>query len=200
MAGFQLSLFGRAEPAFDGAFAAARRAALPGDAWIDHQPGWLAGGDSVYTSLSGTVDWKHERRVMYDREVDVPRLTAWFEPGTAPALLREMSSALSKRYGARLDRVSTAWYRDGRDSVAWHRDKVMRDLSSSIVAIVSLGQPRRFLVRPFGGGASRAWTVGGGDLLVMGGSIQSLYEHCVPKARDGGPRISIMFRHGDSAL
>ena len=191
----QLSLFGRAEPAFDGSFASATRVELPGGAWLEHQPGWLSGSDALYLELADTVDWKSERRVMYDREVDVPRLTAWFEPGTAPALLQRMAAALGARHAVELDHISAAWYRDGSDSVAWHRDQIGRDRPESIVAIVSLGEPRRFLVRPHQGGASRAWSVGRGDLMVLGGTIQSLYDHSVPKARGAGPRISLMFRH-----
>ena len=63
------------------------------------------------------------------------------------------------------------------------------------VAIVSTGQPRPFHLRPRGGGASRSWQLGHGDLFVMGGSCQHDWEHCVPKIAAAGPRLSIMFRH-----
>jgi alkylated DNA repair dioxygenase AlkB len=87
-------------------------------------------------------------------------------------------------------------YRDGTDSVAWHGDTVRKTMPEPIVAIVSLGQPRRFLLRPRGGGASIRYELGTGDLLVMGGTCQHTWEHSVPKARSAGPRLSVTFRHG----
>jgi alkylated DNA repair dioxygenase AlkB len=87
-------------------------------------------------------------------------------------------------------------YRDGRDSVAWHRDRIAKEIEDPIVVLVSLGEPRRFLVRPHGGGRSRAFRLGRGDLLVTGGRFQREWEHSVPKVAKAGPRISIAFRHG----
>jgi hypothetical protein len=80
--------------------------------------------------------------------------------------------------------------------VAWHRDRIAREISDPIVVLVSLGEPRKFLVRPHGGGPSRAFRLGGGDLLVTGGRFQRDWEHAVPKVAKAGPRISIAFRHG----
>jgi alkylated DNA repair dioxygenase AlkB len=72
---------------------------------------------------------------------------------------------------------------------------VARDLAEAVVAIVSLGGRRRFLLRPTGGGRSVRFDVGAGDLLVMGGSCQRTWEHAVLKtARPVGPRISVQFR------
>ena len=87
-------------------------------------------------------------------------------------------------------------YRGGRDSVAWHGDTIGRGrMEDTMVAIVSLGSPRHLLLRPRGGGATIRQQLGHGDLLVMGGSCQRTWEHCVPKsARPCGPRISIQFR------
>jgi hypothetical protein len=70
-----------------------------------------------------------------------------------------------------------------------------------IVAPVSLGAPRRFLLRPEGGGRSRAFVAGRGDLLVTGGTTQRTWEHAVPKVARAGPRPTVAFRHGpDPAL
>jgi alkylated DNA repair dioxygenase AlkB len=87
-----------------------------------------------------------------------------------------------------------ALYRDGQDSVAWHRDHMPKD-RPTLVAILTLGTPRRFLVRPFGGGSSRAFQLGWGDLLVMGGMCQTRWQHSVPKQKRTAPRISCVFRH-----
>jgi alkylated DNA repair dioxygenase AlkB len=90
-------------------------------------------------------------------------------------------------------------YRNGRDSVAWHRDKLPQSLVDPIVALVSLGEPRRFLLRPRGGGRSHRFQLGAGDLLVTGGRTQRDWEHTVPKVAAAGPRISVAFRHSRPA-
>jgi alkylated DNA repair dioxygenase AlkB len=86
-------------------------------------------------------------------------------------------------------------YRDGRDSVAWHGDHIDRAIAEPIVPLVSLGEPRKLLFRPKGGGPSRAFLLGRGDLLVTGGTTQRTWEHAVPKVARAGPRISIAFRY-----
>jgi alkylated DNA repair dioxygenase AlkB len=193
----QLDLFGAVAPAFDGGFAAIRRAELADGAWVEHQPGWLRGHDALFDELERTVDWRRERRHMYDRVVDVPRLIAGL-PRTGEqvdhALIEAMRVALSARYGEAFVCATAALYRDGKDSVAWHGDTTARDLPQALVATVSLGAPRRFLLRPAAGGASLAFALGGGDLLVMGGSCQRTWRHCVPKVASAGPRIALMFR------
>jgi alkylated DNA repair dioxygenase AlkB len=107
---------------------------------------------------------------------------------------------LSERYAAELgERFVTAGmclYRDGRDSVAWHGDRIGRakDLDT-MVAILSVGSARSLLLRPRGGGESMGFSLGHGDLVVMGGSCQRAWDHCIPKtAKTVGPRISIQFR------
>jgi alkylated DNA repair dioxygenase AlkB len=89
-----------------------------------------------------------------------------------------------------------AAYRDGRDSVAFHGDRLGIRRADAIVAIVALGFPRRFLLRRAGGGSSRQFNFGGGDLLVMGGTCQLTWEHAVPKAAYAELRISVQFRSG----
>ncbi|MDQ3217880.1 MAG: alpha-ketoglutarate-dependent dioxygenase AlkB, partial [Actinomycetota bacterium] len=103
---------------------------------------------------------------------------------------------LSEHYGVVFDSVGFNLYRDGKDSVAWHGDHIHKEIERPIVVLVSLGQPRRFLLRPKGGGRSRVFTLGGGDLLVTGGLTQRTWEHAVPKVAKAGPRISVAFRHG----
>jgi alkylated DNA repair dioxygenase AlkB len=89
-------------------------------------------------------------------------------------------------------------YRDGADSVAWHRDRIPPEIADPVMALVSLGEPRTFLLRPQGGGNSCAFRLGHGDLLVTGGQTQRRFEHSVPKVRASGPRMSLAFRHGVS--
>ncbi|MDB4989475.1 MAG: alkylated repair protein [Myxococcaceae bacterium] len=194
-ADMQLSLWGQAEPALEHAFTRLRRVQLDDSSWLDYAPGFVSGHQTLFERLMSTMRWKQERRLMYEREVDVPRLYASApEDGPLDPLLAEAAAALAQRYGASFDRVGLAHYRDGRDSVAWHRDHLPRD-RPTLVAIVSLGAPRKLLVRPFGGGASRAYALGAGDLFVMGGMCQASWEHAVPKQKHAEPRMSCVFRH-----
>jgi alkylated DNA repair dioxygenase AlkB len=189
-----------AEPAIDPAFARLTRIQLDQRAWVDHTTGWVTGSDEVFRRLREEAAWQHPVVPMYGRMVAQPRLTAWWrlesdEPPFLP-LVEEMRVALSRRYGVTFDSVGLNLYRDGRDSVAWHRDRIANDIDEPLVAIVSVGAPRRFLLRPGTRGTSRALHLGGGDLLVTGGSCQRTWQHTVPKVAKAGPRISITFRHG----
>lgn len=178
-------------PAFDPEFRALERHELGLGAWIDRVPGWVRGDASLFAELARDLDWRHERRPMYDRVVDVPRLLA-----RVPAhdLVEAMRVALSARYGEVFVHVTAALYRDGRDSVAFHGDTTARDMLEATVATVSLGAPRKFLVKPTEGGRSRAFALGGGDLVVMGGTCQRTHRHAIPKVAHAEPRIALMFR------
>ena len=94
----------------------------------------------------------------------------------------------------RLVAITANLYRDGNDSVAWHGDRIGRKHADTVVAILSLGSTRRFLLRPDGGGPSIRYELAPGDLIVLGGTCQKTWEHCVPKRAWAGPRISVMFR------
>lgn len=188
---------------------AVTRTVLAHGAWVDVRPGWLTGSDALFARLAEQVPWRAERRQMYERVLDVPRLLSWYGEGDVlpEGVLSEAREALSAHYRAELGEpfrtAGLCYYRDGRDSVAWHGDTQGRSRTEdTLVAILSVGAPRALLLRPRGGGA-RAGAAGGsvrrmlghGDLLVMGGSCQRTWEHCVPKtARPVGPRISIQFR------
>ena len=192
----QLSLVDRAaySATFDPNFSSLRRTELGFDGWVDYAPRWLDGHSILFDRLRREGTWSSGRRLMYERFVDVPRLLGDLPQGSRPAVVDAMAEVLSARYGARFDAVSLALYRDGADSVAYHQDKGLQDMPESTLAIVSVGEPRSFRLRPLGGGASLAFRCGWGDLLVMGGTCQRHWEHGVPKARQAGPRMSIMFR------
>jgi alkylated DNA repair dioxygenase AlkB len=193
-------LFDSAEIAFDDTWRHVRRTALDETCWLDHGPGWLSGSDELFRRLLATRSWAQRTRWMVDRRVLEPRLTApWSASAGSPLepdILERMRRALSARYGVEFDSVGFNLYRDGRDSVAWHRDRIARHVRDPVIAIVSLGEPRRFLLRPRAGGRSRAFDLGRGDLLVTGGRSNREWLHCVPKVRRAGPRISLAFRHG----
>ena len=214
----QPSLFGLDEPSFDSTFAAVEHHELDHGAWVDYQPGWLTGHQRVFDELLDLVEWQHQQRPMYERIVDVPRLTGSLPTPSLPSdgpdrpstsgrqaptvavgpLVKAMGGALGARYGVDLERIGLALYRDGRDSVAWHGDQVARHRYQALVATVSVGEPRPFRLRPKAGRRTSrpvpTFQLGHGDLIVMGGTCQRTWDHAVPKVARAGPRIVIMFR------
>jgi len=201
----QGSLFDQTDQLRLGPLDGIRRTRLGLGAWIDVLPGWLGGSDGLFERLAAEVPWRAERRKMYDQVVDVPRLLAFYGADDAlpHPVLDEARDALSAHYADELGEPFTTaglcYYRDGRDSVAWHGDRIGRGAhEDTMVAILSVGSPRDLLLRPMRGGESVRRPLGHGDLIVMGGSCQRTWEHSVPKTtRAAGPRISIQFRpHG----
>ncbi|MFJ2886997.1 alpha-ketoglutarate-dependent dioxygenase AlkB [Streptomyces sp. NPDC087305] len=201
----QGSLFDQTDQLRLGPLDGIRRTALGLGAWIDVLPGWLSGADALFEQLATEVPWRAERRQMYDQVVAVPRLLAFYGDDDAlpHPVLAEARNALSAYYARELGEPfatsGLCYYRDGRDSVAWHGDRIGRGArEDTMVAILSVGTPRDLLLRPVRGGESVRRPLGHGDLIVMGGSCQRTWEHCVPKtSRAAGPRISVQFRpHG----
>jgi alkylated DNA repair dioxygenase AlkB len=179
-----------------------RRTTLSRGAWVDLLPAWVHGSDALFERLVEAVPWYAEKRQMYERVVDVPRLLSFYDEGAAlpDPLLDEARRRLSSHYLPELGEPFTTagfcFYRDGKDSVAWHGDTIGRSKTEdTMVAIVSFGSPRRLMLRPRGGGASVGFALGHGDLIVMGGSCQRTWEHAILQtARPAGPRISVQFR------
>ena len=203
MSALQSSLFdGDGEPALTALGAGLVRTQLDARSWVDHQLGWVVGSDALFDDLLRAAPWRAERRQMYDRVVDVPRLVCWYAAAAElpHAVLAEARLRLSAHYRDTLPEgfasAGLCLYRDGRDSVAWHGDTIGRGRTEdTLVAILSLGAPRALVLRPRGGGPSTRFVLGHGDLLVMGGSCQREWEHAVPKTtRPAGPRISVQFR------
>jgi alkylated DNA repair dioxygenase AlkB len=197
---FQPSLLGREPPGLDPGFRSLVRIPLDETAWLDHAPGWVTGADALFEEVLRARRWGQRTRHMHQGKVLEPRLTSLWtldsgEP-LLPSLVEELRRALSERYGVLFDSAGFNLYRDGRDSVAWHGDHIDKGIADPIVPLVSLGEPRKLLFRPKGGGRSRAFLLGRGDLLVTGGLAQRSWEHAVPKVARAGPRISIAFRYG----
>jgi alkylated DNA repair dioxygenase AlkB len=182
------------------------RCALGDGAWVDYRPNWVLRPDLLFERLVDEVPWRAERRPMYQRTVDVPRLVSFYDEGAElpHPTLDEARQVLGHRYATEatgpLRTVGACLYREGSDSVAWHSDRTLRAAAAALVAIVSLGARRRFLLRPASGGPARRYDLGDGDLLVMGGTCQKHFEHSVPKtSRPVEPRISVQFRTGGAA-
>ena len=137
---------------------------------------------------------------MYDNVVEVPRLIArQIDNNLGHPIIQKMLDAFFERYGIWLKSIMLSWYRNGNDSVAWHRDRVKANVDS-FVASVSTGFPRKFRIRLLSGGPTHEFSLGWGDLLVMGGSCQQTCEHTVPKAQKVGPRITIILRDAENFL
>jgi len=193
----QPSLFDLGAPTFDPTFRGVRRVDIGLGAWVEYAPRFLVGHAEVFRQLREGSCWHARRRPMYDQVVDVPRLLASYpQDGALPAVVRQISHVLSRRYARNLTRISAALYRDGNDSVAPHGDR-LTNRRDAVVAILSLGEPRRLLLRPTQRGApvgGHDFSLGWGDLLVMGGTCQDTWQHGVPKCAWAGPRISIQLR------
>jgi alkylated DNA repair dioxygenase AlkB len=186
------------------------RRQLGDGAFVEIRAGWLSnatpGEEELLDALLSTVPWRTERRQMYDRVVDVPRLVSFhdltIEDPPHPELTRlrrRLNDIYAGELGEPFTTVGLCCYRDGSDSVAWHGDTIGRSSSEdTMVAILSLGATRTFALRRRGGGPSLRLPLAHGDLLVMGGSCQRTWEHAVPKtSAPTGPRVSIQFRPRD---
>ena len=185
--------------AVDRSFATAHRVQLDPASWVEHVPGWLTGDEALMDLLRELASWERRTRWMYDKRVDEPRLTAEY-PVIADAphpVFGLLAGALSEHYRTPYERLWMNWYRDHDDSTGWHADRPANRLAEATIPVLSLGATRRFLIRPAGGGASTGFTVGGGDLVVMGGRCQKDWQHMVPKQKTGAAgRMSLNFSPG----
>ncbi|MCW3157748.1 alpha-ketoglutarate-dependent dioxygenase AlkB [Micropruina sonneratiae] len=200
--GFQAGLFSDVAVEVPPLVGRVERVSLSRGAWVDLVPGWVAGADEVFPRLVEGIPWRAERREMYDRTVDVPRLLCMYAEGEQlpDPVLTQARAELNRHYADELGEefvtAGCCYYRDGRDSVAWHGDRVGRSRrEDTMVAIVSFGAPRHLSLRPAGGRLHGSYPLGHGDLIVMGGSCQRTWEHAILKtAKPVGPRISVQFR------
>src|SRR3954447_11176357 len=185
---------------------ASERLDLGAGAWVDVARGWVVEPDELFEHLRDNVAWQTSRLFRYDHFVEERRLgAAWGRGSPIPhPALAEATRALQHEYGVQFDSFGMIHYRDGRDGQAFHRDTDMRWLDDTIIAILSLGARRPWLLRPRaakfddspGRGATHDLAPGAGDLIVMGGSAQAGWEHSVPYLADRTvePRISIQWR------
>ncbi len=197
MAALPLTLFGVQEPLVNPS-AQTSRLWLDASSWIDLTPGFLLGADTLLAQLESQMAWRRGRRLMYGTWHDEPRLTGEFAASgcVLPEVIETTRGALDRRYDRSFEGLFCNFYRDGSDSVAWHADRIGRTSVEPLVAIVSLGGPRTFALRPTGGGSGQSFSLHSGDLLLMGGSTQHAWEHSVPKMRKAPPRMSLTMRAG----
>lgn len=157
-----------------------------------------ATANAWFAALHDGVRWKQADRPMYDRVVAIPRLLASFSLADAPPglPLPSMLSVVERHVRAPFNAVGMNLYRDGADSVAMHGDKLGTIVAPHPIALLSLGAPRRMLVKAKAPGARAvAIDLASGSLLVMSHAAQSTHEHGIPKTKAAvGPRLSVVFR------
>ena len=167
---------------------------------IEYVPGFveLDRARTWFELLRAGVAWRSERRMMYDREVDVPRLVASFrlDDPEAPAPVLEAERRVVETTGTPFTNVGLNLYRDGRDSVAPHNDHTDEIVAGHPIALVSLGAARRMTIRSKARPVRRYdLDLEPGSLLVMSYETQATYDHGIPKTNDPvGERISMAFR------
>lgn len=157
-----------------------------------------ATAEAWFEQLRHGIEWTRHRRRMYDREVDVPRLVASCRLDEAPTglPLADMARRVSEHAPAPYNAVGLNLYRDGRDSVAMHNDKLHTLVPRQPIAILSLGDTRRMQLKPKGPGRGRIDVeLAHGSLLVMSHASQLTHDHGIPKTSQAvGPRMSVVFR------
>jgi alkylated DNA repair dioxygenase AlkB len=169
---------------------------------ITYLPGFVDAetAQAWFTELHDGVTWRSERREMYHREVDVPRLLGHFRldpaPDETPAAIMEAARRVVAHLRVPFNTVGLNLYRDGRDSVAPHNDHLYDIREGFPIALLSLGATRRMTIRAK---AAPRRTIHvdlePGSLLLMDYETQIHYTHSVPKVRESvGERISLAFR------
>lgn len=167
---------------------------------IDYHPGLVAPAcaSDWFDSLRAGIDWRSERRMMYERELDVPRLVAsWRLADPAlPAPLGEAAALVCGVLGVEFNAVGLNLYRDRHDSVAPHNDRLADLVEGQPIALLSLGVPRRMDIRAkHPPRRLLRLDLEPGSLLVMDYRTQLHYDHGIPKEKAAvGPRISLAFR------
>ncbi|MGQ4660259.1 alpha-ketoglutarate-dependent dioxygenase AlkB [Lysobacter sp. F6437] len=182
------------------------------DAGVAVDPDWLppAAADALFAALRGEVTWEVHRIRMFGREVDSPRLSCWigdpdaayrysgtrFEPHGWPAALRSIRNRLTDELGVDFNSVLANLYRDGRDSMGWHSDDEPELGPTPVIASISLGAARRFVLKHRRAPDHKvALELGHGSLLLMSGATQRNYKHALPRTtRPVGERINLTFR------
>lgn len=182
------------------------------DARLDFDPRWLTAmdADALFARLRADIAWATHRIRLFGREVDSPRLSCWIgDPGTAytysgtrfephpwPAALLALRERLQHDVGVPFNSVLANLYRGGRDSMGWHSDDERELGVEPVIASLSLGAARRFVLRHRRDPDSKlALDLPHGSLLLMGGQTQSHWRHALPRtAKPVGERINLTFR------
>lgn len=184
--------------------------------WIELDRGllcWQAGflaqsqADNAYLTLKNGIIWEQKAITLFGRRCLQPRLQAWhgdksyrysglkMEPRPWTPELLHLRTRCEQAAGTTFNSVLLNLYRDGQDSMGWHQDNEPELGSHPIIASLSLGGSRRFLLRNKQTDEKIEFLLGHGDLLIMAGSTQTHWQHSLPKtAKPCQPRINLTFR------
>jgi alkylated DNA repair dioxygenase AlkB len=167
---------------------------------IEYVPGAVPPAQAAqwFAALSTAIPWSMQRRRMYDRDVDVPRLTASFRLDDAdlPPVLSQAAEKARELAGVPFTSVGLNLYRDGDDSVAPHNDHLYEISAGFPIALLSLGATRRMTIRSKDR-PRRIFDLDleNGSFLIMSYETQKRYDHGIPKTKlPMAPRISAAFR------
>lgn len=154
--------------------------------------------ERIFGVLRNEIPWESDRRWMYDREVDVPRLTAHYGVPPFPPVLEEIRARIEPLVGTAIERIGLNFYRNERDSVAWHNDRIAEYGMAPTIALASFGATRRMLLRTkptVPRKRSLSLDLEPGSVLLMQGNSQLFWDHAIPKEKKPiGPRISVALR------
>ena len=185
-----------------------QRLDLPG-ADVRHDPDWLGADEAaaLFAALREALPWANHPVRLFGREHPAPRLSAWIgdaayrysgvvrEPGPWTPPLAALRDRLGAELGTAFNSVLANLYRSGDDAMGWHADDEPELGPTPLIASVSLGAVRRFVLKRRDGEGRLALDLPPGSLLVMAGATQALYRHAVPRTqRAVGPRINLTFR------
>ncbi|MFC0676885.1 alpha-ketoglutarate-dependent dioxygenase AlkB [Lysobacter korlensis] len=174
---------------------------------------WLPAdeADALLALLRGTIPWEVHRIRLFGREHPAPRLSCWigdpqasyrysgtrFEPRPWPDALQPLRMRLERELGIGFNSVLANLYRGGSDAMGWHSDDERELGETPVIASLSLGATRRFVLKHRTDADRRlALELPHGSLLVMAGQTQRHYRHALPRtARTVGERLNLTFRH-----
>jgi len=167
---------------------------------IEHRPDFLGAREAQawFEALHATIPWRAERRLMYERELDVPRLLASYRLADPrlPVPLGEAAARVRDAFAFDFNSVGLNLYRDGNDSVAMHNDRLGDLVEGQPIVLLSLGETRRMTIRAKRPPRRQLQVdLAAGSLLLMDYATQLHYDHGIPKEKVRlGPRISLAFR------
>jgi alkylated DNA repair dioxygenase AlkB len=165
--------------------------------------------DLYLHKMEENIDWKQESMNMYGKQVNFPRLTAWYgdndkpysfsgitlEPKTWNSELMEIKQKIEPLSNVVFNSVLLNRYRSGNDSISWHTDAEKELGLNPVIASVNFGATRKFQLRHIHTKEKLEIELTHGSLLVMKGQLQHYWQHQVPKnSKVVGERINLTFR------
>lgn len=189
------------------------RLELEDGAWLDYYTNFFSNcdADKIYSDLRDELPWEHRDIVVFGKPVKQPRLIAWggdmeyrYSGQTLPRRpltdsLTKLQCRLEETGDEKFNHVLLNYYRDGRDNMGMHADDERELGLNPVIAALSFGVPRRFLLKRKNGrkgNEPHSIVLENGSLIVMGGTIQHTYRHGIPKAgRLDKGRINLTFRN-----